>query len=207
VSERSERQQEDWTSSAVPTQLRRENPDPHEARNPLPPLFLAFFGAISAFGFMYLLRYGGRDLSAGGDKRSPQTLASARVTGESLFQARCAACHQLTGVGVPRTFPPLVGSPWLLQDRQTPIRIVLLGLQGGIEVRGESYAGVMPRFADQLSDTEIALILSHERSTWGNTADAVTAEDVQRVRASLEGRTDSWNGGAELSALRTEESR
>jgi mono/diheme cytochrome c family protein len=108
---------------------------------------------------------------------------------------------------VPKAFPPLVGSPWLLQDKETPIRVVLLGLQGKIDVGGETYAGVMPRFSDQLSDKEIAMILTHERSSWGNAAEAVSEDDVARVRKSLGARTESWNGGDELSALRVVPSR
>ncbi len=190
-------------SGATP-QLRREYPDPHEARNPIPGLYLVFFGAVAAVGFSYLLEHKGDDLALAGDARSPLTsTAPVARSGAALYQATCAACHQPTGTGVPGAFPPLVGSPWLLEDPETPVRIVLLGVQGKLEVAGHTYDGAMPSFGKQLGDGEIARILTHARSAWGNGAKAISEADVRRVRATLRMRTQPWQGGAELTAART----
>src|SRR5262249_44250430 len=152
------------------------------------------FGVFGASGFTYLVQHGGDDFSFGGDERSPQIVAApTQVSGQAVFQASCAACHQATGLGVPKTFPPLVGSKWLLEDKETPIRIVLLGLQGPIEVNGERYQSAMPSLRT-LRDEEIAAVLTHERSSWGNQASAITADEVRAVRESLTGRTEPWNG-------------
>jgi mono/diheme cytochrome c family protein len=189
-------------SGATP-QLRREHPDPHEARNPIPGLYLVFFGAVAAVGFMYLLEHKGDDLALAGDARSAQTSAApVERSGAALYQATCAACHQPTGTGVPGAFPPLVSSPWLLDDPETPVRIVLLGVQGKLEVAGHTYDGAMPPFGKQLSDGDIARTLTHARSAWGNSGSAISEADVRRVRASLGARTQSWQGGAELTAAR-----
>ena len=190
------------SESGTTPQLRREYPDPYEARNPIPGLYLVFFGAVAAAGFLYLIEHKGDDLALAGDARSPQTSAPLERSGSALYQATCAACHQPSGAGVPGAFPPLVSSPWLLEDPETPIRIVLLGVQGKLEVAGHTYDGAMPPFGKQLSDGEIARILTHARGAWGNAAGAISEADVRRVRASLRMRTQSWQGGAELTAAR-----
>jgi mono/diheme cytochrome c family protein len=191
------------SESGTPPQLRREYPDPYEAKNPIPALYLVFFGAVAAVGFSYLIQHKGDDLALAGDERSSQASAApAERSGAALYQATCAACHQPTGAGVPGAFPPLISSPWLLDDPETPIRIVLLGVQGKLQVAGHTYDGAMPPFGKQLNDGEIARILTHARSAWGNQAAAIPEADVRRVRASLGTRTQSWQGGAELTAAR-----
>src|SRR5699024_4595216 len=62
------------------------------------------------------------------------------------------------------------------------IETILHGLQGKT-IEGVSYAAVMPGFENMLSDAEIAAIVNHERTSWGNDAPTVTAEDVAKVRA------------------------
>ncbi len=184
-------------------QRQRENPDPHEAKNPVPGLFLVFFGALGTVGFTYLVQNWGHDLAFSGDRRSVQVpTAHVELSGEAIYASKCAACHQASGLGVPKTFPPLVDSPWLVEDKETPIRVVLEGLEGKIEVAGVTYDGVMPRFGDQLSDAEIARLLTHERSAWGNRAAPIAEADVTRVRASLGDRNAAWKGGAELTSAR-----
>lgn len=190
------------TSKPSP-QLARENPDPRESSNPLPIVFLLFFATTAAIALTYLVKHHATDEAAiAGDQRSPQRVVTTEVTGEAVYQKVCAACHQGTGLGVPSAFPPLAGSPWLLEDPETPIRVVLLGLSGPIVVDGKTYASVMPAFGPQLSDNEVALVVSYARSSFGNQAPAVTAEDVAAVRASLAGRTEPWAGGAALEAAR-----
>jgi mono/diheme cytochrome c family protein len=189
-------------SEKLSAQLARENPDPHEAANGLPIVFVLFFGTIAVIALTYLLTHRGTQLAYEGDQRSAQRMVTATASGEATYQKICAACHQGNGLGVPNAFPPLAGSPWLLDDRQTPIRIVLLGITGPITVEGKTFNGMMPAFKDQLSDQEIALVLTHVRSSFGNQAPAITEQDVTTVRASLAGRTDSWAGGAALEEAR-----
>lgn len=182
-------------------QLARENDEPSEASNPLPAPFLVFFAAVALTALAYLTLLQRPDVGIAGDARSVQR-APVELTGEGVYKKSCAACHQGTGLGVPGAFPPLARSPWLLDDRETPIRVVLLGLMGTIEVDGKTYAGVMPALQDQLSDREIALALSHARSSFGNDAGPIEEEHVAKVRASLAGRTAPWAGGAALEEAR-----
>ena len=125
--------------------------------------------------------------------------ASAGATG--TYQMICTTCHQAEGQGVAGAFPPLAGSPWITGDVETPIRIVLLGLSGEIEVNGKKFNAVMPP-PPGLTDDKIAEAITYARGHFGNTASAVDAAMVKRVRDSLAGRTQSWTV-AEITALRS----
>ena len=103
--------------------------------------------------------------------------------GQALFSAHCAACHQASGEGVPGAFPPLKGNAAVADDNPTlHIHTVLFGASG-VVIGGVKYASVMPPFAAQLSDADIANIVNHERRSWGNQAKAVDAADVAALRA------------------------
>ena len=98
--------------------------------------------------------------------------------GEQVFGNKCAACHQLTGQGLPGVFPPLKGSPVVTAaDPTEHIRTVLHGLSGKT-IGGVTYGSAMPAFADQLTDEEVAAVLSYERASWGNQGPPVKPEDV-----------------------------
>ncbi len=100
--------------------------------------------------------------------------------GEDLFLKTCSACHQSDGKGLPGAFPPLAGSPIVNnEDFSLMVSIILKGYDAR-----EEYATMLP-FADQLSDEEIAAIVNHERSRWGNSASSITAEDVKKIRDSI----------------------
>lgn len=97
--------------------------------------------------------------------------------GAKLYMSTCAACHQADGKGLSGAFPPLVGSKIVTDDN--PELLIKVILQG-YDARSEY--GVMPGFADQLSDEEVAAIVNHERSSWGNNAGAIQAEEVKKIR-------------------------
>lgn len=118
--------------------------------------------------------------------------AAAGPNGSEIF-TRCAACHQASGLGVPGAYPPLAGSEWLNNNPEVPIRIVLKGLQGPITVKGTSFNSAMTPFGDQLSDAEIAAVISYERSSFGNHSSAITAEQVKTVREAVKSQTAPWN--------------
>jgi mono/diheme cytochrome c family protein len=104
------------------------------------------------------------------------------MLGEQVFGNKCAACHQLTGQGLPGVFPPLKGSAVVTsRDPTEHIHTVLRGLSGKT-IGGLSYASPMPPFADQLTDEEVAAVLNHERTSWGNQAPLVKPEDVVASR-------------------------
>lgn len=99
------------------------------------------------------------------------------LDGGKLYMNNCAVCHQQNGSGLAGAFPPLAGSQIVMdKDPKLMIQIILQGY----DARSE-YA-VMAPFADQLTDEEIAAIATHERTSWGNNASEVTAEDVKKIR-------------------------
>lgn len=103
--------------------------------------------------------------------------------GALLYSNLCASCHMADGTGMPGFFPPLVNNPAVTDpDPDRHISVVLHGGQGST-IDGIQYTVQMPGFASQLSDDEIALIVNHERGSWGNEAASVTADDVQQVRS------------------------
>ena len=103
------------------------------------------------------------------------------ATGANLYTANCSACHGATGSGVPGAFPPLAGDPVVTAtDPKGQIGIVLHGLHGA-KIKGTAYASQMPPFP-QLSDNDIAAIIDHERTSWGNAAPTVNPDDVKRDR-------------------------
>jgi mono/diheme cytochrome c family protein len=97
-------------------------------------------------------------------------------------------------------FPPLVASEWVVSaDTAIPVQILLHGLEGTITVNGTPYSGAMPSFK-QLGDAEIAAVLSHIRAAWGNSASAITADEVAAGRQKFPDRAGAWQGEAELKA-------
>jgi mono/diheme cytochrome c family protein len=103
------------------------------------------------------------------------------ASGATLYTANCAACHGATGAGVPGAFPALAGDPVVTAaDPKAQIGVILRGLHGAA-IKGAAYASQMPPFA-QLSDGDIAAIIDHERTSWGNAAPTVNPDDVKRLR-------------------------
>jgi cbb3-type cytochrome c oxidase subunit III len=114
---------------------------------------------------------------------SPNTAASAAAPdGQAVFAAKCAACHQVNGAGS-GPYPPLAGNADVTAaDTSTIIQTVLNGRSGPIQVNGKTFSGAMPAWKDQLSNDDIAAVLSYVRSAWTNKAAIVTADQVAVAR-------------------------
>lgn len=179
----------------------REAREPEELRNPIPwPVALIALGFI-AWGVWYYFQSVGFPPDAG-DRRSVVVVdANAEADGAAVFAGNCAACHQLTGNGLPGVFPPLAGSEWVTAVRSdVPLQILLHGINGPMQVAGISYQGVMPAFA-QLKDAELAAVLTHIRTSFGNTASEVSAQEVAAARKRFADRGSPWTGGEELTQM------
>ncbi len=97
------------------------------------------------------------------------------VMGEEVYMKACVACHQPTGAGLPPAFPALKGSAIALGDIDKHIDIVLNGSQKN---------AAMAAYANQLTKTEIAAVVTYERNAWGNnTGDLVQPAAVDAVSA------------------------
>jgi mono/diheme cytochrome c family protein len=110
--------------------------------------------------------------------------AQAAGDGKALFLKNCAACHQASGKGIPGAFPALAGSKFVTGDHAEVAGVLLKG-RGG-----------MPDFSANISDRDMAAILTYVRSDWGNQADALTEAEIHKLRADL--GVDQF-GAAEMS--------
>ena len=108
--------------------------------------------------------------------------------GASLYASTCSACHQATGTGLPGAFPPLKGDPVVLNpDPTEQIETILNGAHGR-NIGDTTYPSAMPPFGSALNDADVADIINHERSSWGNQGKPVTADQVKAERAKGPGK-------------------
>ena len=188
---------------------KRESVDPEERIRPMPLLPAVIAIGMVLFGVIYIAVSGPYSRPWMGDERTladlkakPAGAAEAggggAVDGAAIFAANCASCHQATGAGLPGVFPPLDGSEWVHGSPKVLANIVLHGINGEINVKGASYKGLMPSF-QQLSDAELAGVLTHIRSSWSNKNDAVGPDVIAEARKS--DRTTPFESEAELKAL------
>jgi mono/diheme cytochrome c family protein len=101
--------------------------------------------------------------------------------GPDAYATNCSGCHGAAGAGVAGAFPALANDPVIVAaDPKVHVLTILHGLHGK-KIGGVAYASQMPAFP-QLSDVEIAAIVDHERTSWGNNAPTITPDDVKRLR-------------------------
>ncbi len=92
------------------------------------------------------------------------------MKGKRLYNSNCAACHMPEGEGVDGLFPALAGSAIANGEAEGFAHQILNG------------KNMMPPFKDQLSDTDIASVMTYVRNSWGNAADAVQPAAVNAAR-------------------------
>jgi mono/diheme cytochrome c family protein len=102
--------------------------------------------------------------------------------GAKLYKKHCADCHQRRGEGVPRIYPPLVNNQAILM--RYPINSIRIVVNGGFSpgTKGNPRPYGMPPFAQELSDEEVAAVVSYIRQSWGNHAPAVSPTEVANAR-------------------------
>jgi cytochrome c oxidase subunit 2 len=98
--------------------------------------------------------------------------------GKEKYETNCAACHQPNGKGIPPLYPALKGSSVAVgHPVSRHIDLILQGIPGS----------AMQPYKDQLTDEEIAAIVTYERNAWNNnTDDEVQPADVALVRQSYQ---------------------
>jgi cytochrome c oxidase subunit 2 len=115
--------------------------------------------------------------AAAPDPGKKWTLDELRAHGEKIYAGNCVACHQATGMGLPGTFPALSGSKLVTGPKDAPIAVVL----NGVVKNGKPTA--MTAFGKQLSDVDIAAVITYTRNSWGNkVGDMVTPDEVKAAR-------------------------
>ena len=105
------------------------------------------------------------------DPNKKWTADELKAAGEKVYASTCAACHQPTGKGMPPAFPALAGSKVATGAKAAHIGIVLKGKPGT----------AMASFA-QLSDADIAAVITYERTSWGNAGGEVMPAEVAAAR-------------------------
>jgi mono/diheme cytochrome c family protein len=122
--------------------------------------------------------------------------------GPTLFATHCEPCHQAAGAGIPGTLPPLAASNRVSGPDASVVQILLHGVQGTLTVNGIAYQGAMPPFGSDLSDAEIAAVLTFVRGQWGNHAGAIDTTFVSAQRAATAGRSEPWAGDSDLDRIK-----
>jgi mono/diheme cytochrome c family protein len=119
-----------------------------------------------------------------------QTTAAARTgnierPGAGIYLSFCAKCHGPEGEGKPQKYPKLAGNPAVLSADTTSL--MRLTVEGGNspDTRQGPPRENMPAYADKLTNTEMAQVLTFIRTTWGNNASPVTTRDVKQLRADI----------------------
>ena len=94
--------------------------------------------------------------------------------GKTVYDAKCAACHMANGMGMPPTFPALKDG-----------KITVGPVEGHIDIVVNGSAGTaMASYGPQLTDAELAAVITYERNAWGNnTGDLVQPADIQAFKA------------------------
>ena len=102
--------------------------------------------------------------------------------GKQVFMQTCFVCHQPNGEGIPNQIPPLAKSDFLMADAERSIRIVLQGRSGEVEVNGKKFNGTMVPL-NNLTDEEIANVLTYVRNSFGNSGEPVIPGTVRKIRS------------------------
>ena len=93
--------------------------------------------------------------------------------GQKMYEVHCAACHQVSGEGIAGAIPGLKGSLITTTDIPAHIRIVVDGKAGT----------AMQAYGKQLSNSELAAVITYERNAWGNnTGELVQAADIAAIK-------------------------
>jgi mono/diheme cytochrome c family protein len=181
----------------------REKSEPRDGYEPIPLwLIFTYFGIIGWTGVYLGLYNGGFDPNRYNQEPGGVAVAvdaapvkiDPLVLGKRLY-ANCISCHQSSGLGVAGQYPPHAGSEWVVNDPETPIRILLNGLDGPIDVKGNTFNAAMPAFGGRFTDEQIAAVLTYIRQEWGNDAPPVDPALVTAVRG-LDARSGTWTAEA-----------
>jgi mono/diheme cytochrome c family protein len=187
----------------VHKQLERENGEPEEGFTPVPMVLMVCFGLLFFWAGMYFTKYNGdfrpdvfgTDWTPGGNSAQAQAPFDPIKRGDKLFSNNCAACHQPDGNGVPGAFPPLDGSPWVVGAPERFVKIVMRGLHGPVEVKGNTFNGNMPSYGENglnWDDRDISAITTFVRQSWSNEAPPISEEQVAEIRASIADKSGAW---------------
>lgn len=167
-------------------------------------VLLFVFSGLIFYAGTYLNHYAGEYKASVFDETASATSGvvvaaiDPMVLGKRQYELICATCHQATGLGVEGVYPPLAASEWVTGSPDRLIRVVLHGLKGPITVSGKQYGvAAMPAFGRvtgggyNWNDDRVAAVLTFIRQSWGNSAEAISPDQVAAVFAQ-EGDRKEW---------------
>jgi len=109
----------------------------------------------------------------------PDDAATKYPKGFEIYKAKCVACHQLSGEGIPSAFPPLKNSDYLMADKKRAVRQVLNGSNHEITVNGAKYSIAMPPQVDNYDDA--VAVINYALNAWGNDGGTITVDEVKDI--------------------------
>ncbi len=113
-----------------------------------------------------------------------QSSQTSMSRGKAVYTLSCMPCHQIDGSGVPNMNPPLIKTTYVLGSKTTLVSIVVKGFNKEVEIDGELYTNPMPAQSN-LTDQQIADVLTYVRNSFGNKATAFTLAEVKAIKAKL----------------------
>lgn len=114
------------------------------------------------------------------DIPTAETIEEQNEYGKEVYASVCQSCHMQDGSGIEGAFPPVANSDYMNENPDRAISAIVHGLSGEITVNGETYDGVMPR--QNLTNEEVANVVTYLLNNFDNDGGRVTPEDVERVR-------------------------
>jgi cytochrome c551 len=104
------------------------------------------------------------------------------VRGEKLYLSYCSNCHQTTGTGLGLLYPPLNKSDFIDQQFEKVVCLIRQGVSGELVVNGKTYNQPMPAMP-QLSDLEVAEIVTYLYNNWDRSRGLISVQDVSAMQS------------------------
>jgi len=188
-----------------------ETGEPSVTRSAAPMWIIVVTLTLISFGGLFLDSHGGWfDKNVYSPYQSSAQLESfqpksgeqaALARGKSVYESVCGICHNSDGTGKPGQAPALAGSEWVTAKGVNRLaHIPLAGVAGTIQVGGKDWNLNMAAMGAALPDEDVAAVLTYIRSSWGNKAEAVTTDDVKKVRAEI-GKSPQPYSSPQLKAM------
>ena len=138
---------------------------------------------------VYLKGPSGQQQTAAADPADPPAQGVMK-SGAQIYADECSACHASDGKGAAGLFPSLSGSPVVQQTDPTSVLHVVLRGALSVGTKPAPTAPAMPQFGWILNDDQVAAVATYIRNSWGNSAPAVSADNVGKTRRMLVERSD-----------------
>ncbi len=179
--------------------LKKDSPTPEQPQAATVPIWIFAVGLLFLYvlGIYFDRHSGWFDPQVYAPFHSSEELAAYQplsgaaamfAEGQRQYSMVCATCHGDSGQGKPGQAPPLAGSEWVNAASAKRIeQIPQLGITGEIHVAGQDWNSQMAAMGAQMSDSDLAAVLTYIRGSWGNTGGEVDADDIKAMRTLVNG--------------------